>query len=88
MLKSIGFSVRLSLNTPAFAGEWAGCGGLQPVEKAKLKAPVQKTDPALKHLLVSFEFHQILQKQTGCKAQNTSEDVARDPWSTESHSCV
>lgn len=88
MLKRIGFSVHLSLNTPAFAGEWARCGGLQPVEKAKLKAPVQKTDPTLKHLLVSFEFHQILQKQTSCKAQNTSEDAARYPWSTESHSCV
>lgn len=56
--------------------------------EGKAKSTSAKTDPALKHLLVSFEFHQILQKQTGCKAQNTSEDVARDPWSTESHSCV
>lgn len=90
MLKHTGFSVHLSLNrnVPAFAGKRAGCGELQPVEKAKLKAPVQKTDPAVEHSLVTFECHQILPKQTGCRAQNTPEDVARDPRSTESHGCV
>lgn len=55
------FSLHLSPNrsTP---GEQGGCGGLQPVEKAKLKAPVQKIDPALKPPLVTSESHQILPK--------------------------
>lgn len=84
-----GLPVHLSLNRndPAFA-EQAGRGGLQPVEKAKLKAPVQRTDPTLKHPLVIFEFHQLLPKQTGCRAQNTPEDAAGAPGSAKSHGYV
>lgn len=66
---------------------WMGRGCSQ-WRRQSLKEPVQKTDPALKHPLVIFEFHLILPKQTGCRAQNTPEDVAKDPWSTESHGCV
>lgn len=62
--------------------------GAAASREGKAKSTSAENRPTLKHPLVSFEFHQILQKQTTCRPQNTPEDVARDLCPTESHNCV